>query len=299
MIDPKILTFLTAAEQKSFTKAAKVLSLTQPAVSHHISLLEAEMNAPLFLRGRHELTLTREGEIVLKFAERMRALEEKMVEEIEDSKHRVQKIKVGITHTAESNLIVQVLAKIGTKNPGLNITIITDTINNLYRMLANFELDLAIVEGKNQSPDLNSTLLDTDKLVCVMSNENPLAKSPAITIGQLKKEKLILRLPSSATRRLFESTLESIGESIRSFDIAIEVDNIATIKDLVRKDFGVSILAESACEREIKKKSLTALPIENFSMIREINVVYHKTFSGSDILRDLVEEYRMLARDLD
>lgn len=297
MLDPKLLTFLAVAEQNSFTKAARVLSLTQPAVSHHIKLLEAELHTTLFLRGRDALTLTREGEIVRRFAERMRAIAGKMEEEIEASKRRIQKITIGITHTAESNLIVQVLARLGNKNPGLNITILTDTISNLYNMLANFELDLAVVEGKNQRADLNSTLLDIDKLVCVMNNEHPLAKSPSITIEQLKREKLILRLPSSATRRLFESTLESIGDSIQAFDIAIEVDNIATIKDLVRRNFGVSILASSACEHEVKKGSLVALPIENFSMIREINVVYHKTFSGSDVLRELVEEYRLFARD--
>ena len=68
-----------------------------------------------------------------------------------------------------------------------------------------------------------------------------------VTLEDLKKERMILRLPSSATRKLFEAHLLSLGMSIDAFDVAMEVDNIATIKDLIRKDLGVSILARSAC----------------------------------------------------
>ena len=89
-----------------------------------------------------------------------------------------------------------------------------------------------------------------------------------VTLEDLKREKLILRLPSSGTRKLFESHLVSANESIDNFDIALEVDNIATIKDLVRKDLGVSVLARSACMDEIRKGKITSLPIENLSMIR-------------------------------
>ena len=77
---------------------------------------------------------------------------------------------------------------------------------------------------------------------------------------------MILRLTSSATRMLFESTLNSTGESIENFNVTLEVDNIATIKDLIRKDMGVSILPRSACMDELRKKKITALPIENLSM---------------------------------
>ena len=85
-------------------------------------------------------------------------------------------------------------------------------------------------------------MLATDYLVCVMSIRHPLAKRAMVTLSELKQERMILRLPTSDTRILFESTLKSIGDSIDNFNITLEVDNIATIKDLVRKGLGVSIL---------------------------------------------------------
>ena len=73
MLDPKLDTLLLVAEKKSFTRAAQALSLTQPAVSHHISQLEQELGVRLFVRGNGDLMLTPEGETVLRYVRRMTA----------------------------------------------------------------------------------------------------------------------------------------------------------------------------------------------------------------------------------
>ena len=296
MLDLKVATLLAAAEQKNFTKAAQQLSLTQPAVSHHISQLEREYGAPLLVRKKGELLLTREGEIAVKYAKRLKAMEAKMRMEIADVQHNLSKLRIGVTHTSESNLMMEVIARCSNENANVSITIITDTIKNLYTMLENFEIDIAIVEGKNNNPDFNSLMLDTDYLVCVMANSNPLARHSMVTLEELKKQRLILRLPTSATRMLFESALESLDESIDAFDITVEVDNIATIKDLIRKGLGVSILAKSACMDELRKGKITVLPIENLSMVRETNIIYHKTFSHPDTLQHIARVYHETAK---
>mgnify|MGYP000922851399 FL=1 len=296
MLDIKLETLLTVNEKKSFTKAAEELSLTQPAVSHHIAMLEEDLKIKIFHRSRGEIKLTPEGEIAVKYAKRIKALYAKMQQEIADEEKQMTKIRVGITHTSESNIIAEVLAKYGNQTSGISITIITDSINNLYDMLINYELDIAIVEGNINDSRINARLLDTDYLVCVMSNNNPLAKKNTVTLADIKKEKMILRLPNSGTRNLFVSHLESIGMSIDDFNIVLEVDNIATIKDLVRKDLGVSILAHSACMDELKKGKIAVLPVENLSMMREINIAYHNDFKQFDVLHDIMKVYNETLR---
>ena len=286
MLDPKLKTLICTAEQKSFTSAAKLLSLTQPAVSHHIKLLEEELGVKIFARNKNELILTPEGEIVLRGARRMNAICERIYSELSDKTHCLTRLRVGITHTAESNLMTEVLARYSQSVEHMTIKIITDTINNLYAMLENYELDLAITDGKPVGRELRSLLLDTDYL----------ASREMVTLGELKKQKMILRLPTSATRILFESQLDGIGESIADFDILLEVDSVAAIKDLIRKNLGVSILAKSACMDELNKGKLTALPIENLSMVRETNLVYHNDFEHEEILKSIMKVYRETAR---
>lgn len=292
MLDPKLETFITVAELKNFTKAAQALNLTQPAVSNHINQLEKEYNTKLFMRKKKDFTLTNEGKIALTYARRLKALHDKMIQKIADVQTSSSHIKIGITHTSENNNITEVLAQYANQMHNITITIITDSINNLYDMLENYQLDIAIVDGKKQSGKLNYLMLDTDYLVCVLSSQHPLAKNSSISLNQLKKENMILRLPSSSTRSLFEATLISINESIDSFNVLLEVDNVSTIKQLVMNNFGVSILPQSVCTKDVKKGKIKTLPIENLSMTRQMNIAYNKDFANIDVLNDIVTLYR-------
>jgi DNA-binding transcriptional LysR family regulator len=134
-----------------------------------------------------------------------------------------------------------------TTTPGLRITIISDSIKNLYRKLEDYDVDLIVVEGRNTDNRYSSLLLDTDSLVLAVSPESPLAKKSMVSLEELKKEKMIVRGQGSATRQLFEDSLHGQGLSLSDFNVILEVDNIATIKDLILKNIGVAVLAKSAC----------------------------------------------------
>jgi len=296
MIDIRLYTLLEVVKLKSYTRAAENLSLTQPAVTQHIKQLEKELGIKIFYRVGKEIKPTNEGNIVIQYARRNIALYERMKRNILDEQRHVRRFTVGITHTAESNAVAEVLGRYSSKNPGTTITIITESIKNLYNMLQNYEIDLAVVEGKIQAPGINSLLLDTDSIMLVVSNNNPLAKKSMVTINELKKQPLILRRPSSGTRNLFTAHLESNNMLLDDFNVILEVDNIATIKDLIRRDIGVSVLARSACLDELKKGKLTVLPIENLSMIREINILYHDDFKHMDILDSIMMEYKKVVK---
>lgn len=118
--------------------------------------------------------------------------------------------------------------------------------------------------GRVSDPSINAVMLDTDYLVCVASNNSPLAKQSMVTLSDLRRERMILRLPDSSTCNLFVSNLESVGLDIGDFNVVLEVDNIATIKDL--------------------------------SMVRETNLLYHRDFEHTDILRALTKLYGEMAR---
>ena len=160
MLSTKLQTVLAVAEYKNFTRAAEELNMTQPAVSHHIKQLEQEVDAPLFVRNKAGLKLTPQGEIVVNYARRMKALHERMFAELQNAERHLSLLRIGITHTSESNLTAAALARYSNQKGKLKIILFTDTINNLYDMLENYELDLAIVDGAYGDPRFSSMLLD-------------------------------------------------------------------------------------------------------------------------------------------
>ena len=296
MVDVKLITLLKVYETGNYTRDAEKLSLTQPAVSQHIKQLERELNAVIFDRTGSKIRPTPEGRLIIQYAERVVSLYESLQQSLVDRKRAIDRLRVGITHTSESNVVTEVLAQYTEQNGNMKITIQTDALSNLYDMLKTYKIDIAIVEGGVTDPSIRSIMLDTDCLVLAVCNDHPLAKQNMVTIDELKRERMILRLPSSGTRNLFAAHLESRNLSLDDFNVVLEVDNIATIKDLVRRNYGVSILARSACLDELKKGKLTALPIENLSMVREVNLLYHHTFNHMEILQDIVRIYNEAAK---
>lgn len=296
MIDAKVYSMLKVNECGSFAAAAKQLSITQPAVSQHIKALEEELGVRIFERSSGKPVLTKQGAEVVKYALKMVGIYNSLRQNLSDGKSLTTHLTVGVTHTAESNPIAESLAKYCSQNDRVNIKMITDTISNLYAMLKTYDIDIAIVEGRINDPGIKYLLMDTDYLILAVSPDHPFAKKSMVTLSELKKERMILRLPNSGTRNLFVAHLESNNLSISDFNVILEVDNIATIKDLIRRDFGVSILARSVCLDELKKGKIVALPVENLSMMREINIAYPADFTQFDILRDIVRSYNETLR---
>lgn len=294
LLDNKLETLLAISEFKSFTTASKFLNLTQPAVSQHISQLEKEFSIKIFNKTSAGLVLTKEGEILVKYARRLKALSKEALAKIGDEKKEARLIRVGITHSLEGNLIPQVFAEMAQINKNTTIKIYSDDIKNLYDKLNTFELDLAIVEGKITSSKFSRTLLDTDSIMVVMSKDNPLANKSIITIEDVKKEKLILRHSKSATRSLFASNLFQLGMSLDDFRTMLEIDNTSTIKDLVKQNIGISVLPKSVCLNEIKNKTLVAKPIQDLQMTAEINLLYNKQTVDENILKQIIDIYESI-----
>lgn len=294
MEDSKFITLLTVSELKNYTLAAKKLNLTQPAVSQHIHQLENELNIKIFNRVGNDLKITPEGSILLKYVRRITSLYKELETKLSDEKKHARTLTIGITHTAESNIVAEVLANFCSRNKGTKIKIVSDSIKNLYDKLSTYEIDMAVVEGKVTEKKYSSVLLDTDSLVAVMSANNPLAKNKIVNINDLKREKMILRSKQSGTRSLFVSQLGNMNISIDEFNVILEIDNIATIKDLVQKGAGVSVLPKSVCFSEIKNHSLAILPIENMTMIREMNIVFMDDFVSRSTLDEILSIYREL-----
>lgn len=294
LIDQKLISFMKIVDTNSFTKAADALALTQPAVSQHIHNLEEELGVKLFIRSHNQLRLTANGEIVDKYARRLLAISNDLTQSLKDEKENVSSLTVGITHSVESSQIVEALAEYSNQSKGLTIKVVTDTVENLHKMIRNYELDFLIINGKLKDSKLNYMTMDTDCLVLAVSPTHRLASQNTVTLEELKKEKLILRLPTSNTISLFDQALNQNNLSVSDFDVVLEMDNIATIKDLIRQNFGVSVLSKSACMDEIRKGKLIGLPIENLSLIRDINIIYPKDYENLQTIQDIVELYNRL-----
>ena len=291
LIDPKIRTLVTLNDLGSYTKTAEALSLTQPAISHHIKLLEQEFGISIFVKGKRKLKPTPEGLILLKFAHRAIAIYQKVHQEIEDYRREARSLTVGITPTASDILVPQVLAAYCNQHPQVRIQIVRSTIKKIDNMLRFYEIDFAIVDGMIKNSTSRSILLGTDYLCLVVAPGHPFAQRQSVTLEEIRQEKLVLRPKSAETRKLFEGYLYSHGYALADFHVMMEIDSVSTIKDIVAANLGISIISHSVCREEERRGELVVVPIENCRMLREINLVYPEDFPYPEMLQELRAEY--------
>ncbi len=291
MIDTKIVSLLKVVETGNYTYASRELNLSQPAISQHIKGLEEEFGIKLFERVNKKLMLTREGEILVNYARRMQALDNQLKRDLSSGLTDALSLSIGITHSIESSIVSEALAEYASRHKGITITLITDTANGLKEKLRSFEIDFAITDSKIFDTSFKSKLLDTDNLTLILAPEHRLADKDLVCISDVMEENLILRLPHSGTRDLFIAALASQNISLDEFNVILEIDSVATIKDLVRHGYGVSVLSRSACMDEIRKKKIISHPIQNLNMSREINFVYSETFNREDVLKEIHDIY--------
>ena len=294
-VDQKALSLLKVAETGSFTRASKELCLSQPAISNQIKIEEEAFGFKIFERTPSGVRTTKKGSMVIKYLSRMNSIANELKNAISEEILNLKSLSLGITHTVESSIVVEAIAKyIKKNNSGMTIRITSDTSASLYNRLNNHELDFVILEGRCNDVEHNCVLLGTDSLVLVTSSESELASRSTLTLDELKRENLIMRLPDSNTMQIFKQVLKQNNCSLEDFNVSMEIDNIATIKDLVWRNFGVSVLAKSVCMDEVRKGKLAVLNIEGISMVREINLVYPKNFEYTDIIQGIVRCYNEL-----
>lgn len=271
----------------SYTLAGQMLALTTSAVSQQIHSIENELGVKLFVKNGSKLLPTKECDIISDYIDRINELCKKMNDDIEFSKKHIQHISVGITPSLENGVLAKILMNYNERESGIQIKVVSDSSSALYDMLRNYAVDIAVVEGEFPENDFNSVILDTDYLVAVVPNENPLAEKDMVTVEELKKEKLILRSHGSGTRNLFEANLKKSGLSISDFNIMMEVESVAAIKKFVKNNYGVSVLSNKACRNEVAKGKFRALPICNMQLTRKINIFYRKDFNYDELLQKI------------
>ena len=291
MIDERVKTLLRVVKEGNYTAAAEALGLSQPSVSYHIRQLEKAFNIKIFYRNPKKLTLTPEGEVLVKYARRLESINENARRALEEVREQLRHFTVGVTPSCGEALVGRVFNSYCSAHPHTRITLVTGSLEKLCDRLSNYELDFAIVEGSVDLKHCHTELMDVDFLCVVMPPDHPLAHGSAVTLEELKAEPLILRREQAGTRRLFESALTGHMENIRNFNVRLEMDNINAIKELVAEGAGVTVMAHSACRAEAAAGTLVALPIAGIRMIREINILCQDDFHHPEVLEEMKHLY--------
>jgi DNA-binding transcriptional LysR family regulator len=263
--------FESVARNRSFTRAAAELSLTQPAVSVQIRGLEKSLGTELFERLGRDVGLTQAGNFLLEYARRILALLEEARGAIDDLQGlRRGRVSVATVSTPGAYVLPPLLGAFRGVYPGIRVTLEVTNRAVVRRRLLENEADLVIM---GRPPDdveyVARPFLDND-LVVVAAPGHPLARRRRIALATLAEEPLVMREPGSGTRHALEEHFQKHGVQPR---VGLEVGDNSGVKEAVAEGLGISVLSRHALAMELALGRLAVLEVQGFPLRRQWYVV--------------------------
>lgn len=268
MLLQQLITFCRVVEAGSFTRAAELLNLTQPAVTRQVAALEAELGEPLLDRQGRHFRLTAAGEIVYEHARRVVAVVDSARRQVEALSSPEQgQVSIACVTTTGLFTLPSLLAAFSRQYPAVRIRVWSGKIAAVMDRVLDGESDLGLVTMPVTHPRLESVPLFRDRVVLVASPPQAARLPSPLTLAHLAELDMIAYQAPSRFRTLIEAHLETVGVYPR---VAMEFDSHEAVKTMVLLGYGVAMVPESTVRAELDSGALIELRVEGLPPLHRI-----------------------------
>lgn len=290
MLDFRVETFLVVCRHMNFTRAAKELNITQPAVSQHIRHLEENYQKKLFQYEGKKISLTKAGELLRNAALTMTHDEMFLLQQMNQAEEGVQCITFGATMTVGEVVMSDVIARYLKKYPEVKLHMEVANTKELLKRLDNGEIDFALVEGFFPKREYDFWHYSTEAYIGICSAGYDFLKQPE-KMEDLFGERLLLRENGSGTREVLTRYLDSQNLSTENFKQTAEIGSLHTIKELVKAGCGITFLYEVAVREELQNKTIKKIQLKNFQVGHDFTFIWRKGSIYSEMYTTLFQQF--------
>lgn len=284
----------TVIEEGSFKKAAKKLYISQPAVSLQIQNLEKQLNVPLFYRNKRKAYLTKNGEILKIYCEKILTVCEEACRTIEELQtFKTGTIIIGASQTTGIYLMPRLIGIFRHKYPHITVDLKVQTTPQISLAVANGQIDLAIIGDeipKELQQNLEITAYAEDELALILAPSHPFSSLEYIKKEDLYRLRYItMNKKSSSTQHVVEKILNQNGIDSNDFNFEMELNSIEAIKNAVQSGLGAAFVSVSSISKELDLKILQWIKIEDITIKRTLYIITNSQSYNSS-LTDLIKK---------
>ena len=266
-------TFLAVAEERSFSRAAARLHRTQPAVSQTVARLEAELGETLLERSSRDGTLTDAGELLGEYARKLLNLRKEAEEALADLRS---------LHTGRLNLaaneytclyLLPVLVAFRRQNPKIKVAVQRALASRIADEVLQHTVELGVLSFRPEDPQVRSTVVYRDQLVCIVGPQHALAGAGETSIRRLGREVFVAHNVPSPLRK---KVIETFARHHTPLNMEVELPSLEAIKRFVERGSGVALVPRLTVERELAAHSLVAVEVGELHTERNLRLVWRK-----------------------
>lgn len=295
----ELATLCKVIEQKSFSRAAELIGLSQPAVSMQVKSLEAEFGVELLHRDGFDVVPTESGRAVYEFACQIVSLYEKSRQcVLELNGEAGGRLPVGASMGPGEALLPLLLGQFKARHPQVDIALRVGDSSEIIDDVFKGRVELGFVGIARRDRHLNFEPFIRDQLVLVAHPDHPWASRPYISLVELSQAPLILQqYGSGATAFLHEALSEYSIDASSHLNVIMELGLQESTKAAVRAGFGVTIISKLGIIEELQRGVLVEIPIEGIELSRDLYVVYRRTSPLTNLTRNFLEFARRTANE--
>lgn len=288
--------FVKVAEEKSFSKAAKILFLTQPTISAHISALEKELNTRLFMRTTKEVSLSGDGELLYQYARQITALEEKIRDTfLRNEKKDIRCISIAASSIPGQYLLPEILARYSEKFPDKQFYVTETDSARVVEQVAGHMADVGFTGTILENRQCIYIPFYCDKLAIIMPDTPKYRKiqQNETTLDWIADEPIIMREEGSGTRKEAEKQLRKAGVDVERLHIVAQIENPDSIKKYVRQGIGITVISRLAVRDDLASGMVLEFPLPNTGK-RSLYLVHHQDRPLPSSVEQLIQTAKRL-----
>lgn len=284
-------------DQRSFSRAAKKMHLTQPSLTKHIRNVEEALGAKIVNRSSRSLALTPEGKVLYDYARRIIRLRDEARERV----LRLRETESGDILIAASTIpatyiLPYAIGGFRKKFPEIRVTVRTADSSDVIETVLGNGAEIGFIGKKPSGGKLIAEELWKDRLVLAVPSGHPWAKRRSVRIAEIAEAPFVIREKGSGTREALEECVRETGApGLPHLNIAAELGSSEAVKEAIIAGLGISVVSVHAIRRELKSGLLTALAIEGCPIERSFYLIYRRQFdlmTHHKIFLDFIRTYR-------
>ncbi|MBC7107041.1 MAG: LysR family transcriptional regulator [Firmicutes bacterium] len=266
--------FLQVAELQSFTKAARKLYLSQPAVSFQIRALEEDLGVSLFRRSDRRVELTEAGRLLYPEAREMVRHYHRIRERLDGLRGlQTGQLEVGASTIPGEYLVPLLLGAFHRRHPGVEVRLRIGGSGEVGRWVRERVVDLGIVGVALREGDLECRVWLPDELVVIVPPDHPWAGAGEVPPEALLEQPFVLREPESGTRQTLEAKLRALGVDPEDLRVVMEVGSTRAVVTAVRAGLGIGVVSRWAARELLALGKLGEVGVAGLDPVRHLYVV--------------------------
>lgn len=276
--------FCKVVENRSFSKAADAIYISQPTVSSHIKYLEDHFGCVLIDRLGKEAVATRAGELLYGYSKKLLALRDEAESAMSDFLGRVKgRLVIGGSTIPGEFILPGITGEFAKKFPDVTTSIVIGDTENIVEKILSGDVEIGIVGARSDNNKIVQEKYLDDKMRLIVPSEHKWARKKRISLDMLLKEPFIIREKGSGTLKSLKNSLSHLGYGIEDLKIVAEMGSTISVIQGIKQKIGVSILSEVAVTEELKAGTLKSLTVDKLNLKRSFYLTWHKLRSFSPL----------------